>query len=150
VKYVKADQLGLTFANSILCPTCAFTKPHLGQPGSPIPMDSPEPAQRQYPVDDIPGTQFDDRIAETQQGDEVPGMQKNGSEPRSSERLHEQWEAGKLPYYSQVSVSRFPEVVSQLTATQLTDGTTVVSDRRPINNDTQCSVVSTKHAHKFF
>jgi hypothetical protein len=46
VKYVKADQLGLTFGNSILCPTCAFTKPHLGQPGSPIPINDSESAQQ--------------------------------------------------------------------------------------------------------
>ncbi len=52
-----------------------------------------------------------------------------------------------MPNYS-VSVSCFLEVVSQLMATQLTDGRTVISDHRPINNDTQCSVVLIVHAHK--
>ncbi len=95
MKYVKAD--------------------HLGQPGSPIPMNDSEPAQ-----------------------------QKNGSEPRSSERLCKQQEAGKIPNYSSVTVSHFPEDVSQLAATQFTGVTTVASDPRCTTND----IVSAKNAHK--
>jgi hypothetical protein len=72
-KYVKADKLGLTFVNSILCPMCASTKPHLGQPGSPILTDSPEPAQRQYLMDDIPGAQFDDKIVRLSRRMQLPG-----------------------------------------------------------------------------
>jgi hypothetical protein len=149
-KCVKADKLGLTSANSILCQMCASTKLHLGQPGSPIPTDYPEPAQKQYPIDDIPGTQFDDKIDETQQKDEVPRTQpqKNESEPRSSERLQKQRDGGNMPNYLEVIVSCFPEVVSQLTATQLMDARTVGSDNHAINIDTQGSVVSTKCAHK--
>ncbi len=59
-KYVNANAQGLTFANSVMCPTCALLKLHLVIHVSPTQFESPEPAQRQ---EEGPGA---DEVLETQ------------------------------------------------------------------------------------
>jgi hypothetical protein len=99
-KYINADKQGLTFANSILCPSCVIKNPHLVVPGSPTLFESPEPAQRQ---------------------EEVPESQDEVHQTRSSERIRKQREHGLAPKYSflvrEVSVPTKLFDASQLTTT---------------------------------
>ncbi len=66
-KYVKADQLGLTFSNSVLCGACVIASLHLAIPSSPF--SSPGSIQREA---DVPGTRSSEQIRKQQQQGHIP------------------------------------------------------------------------------